>query len=224
MMEYLQEYVPSLIASTILLIIVTYFTNNIVAGLGIFTASLVSIQFLINRYENRIEAEIEVKISKADEETELLVSIINKGGKTIYLKSGGIIIKEGLIFDFDEKIQPKKTTQSSGENVSEKKPVSRKSVMGWPGISLPTFPKIDIPEIVMPTWIPPFFPKTLNPGQSITIYRNVRDIFSFLVANEWNQSDLYFKGFFKDQLNREYTSPDYLKYSIRELWDLVKKT
>jgi hypothetical protein len=203
--------------------IVTYVTNNIVAGFGIFTASLVSIQFLINRYENRIETEIEVKISKADEENELLVSIINKGGKTIYLKSGGIIIKEGLIFDFDEKIKPKKTTQSTGENVGDKKPATRMSVTGWPGISLPIIPKFEMPEIVMPDLSTPFFPDTLNPGQSITIYRTVKDIFSFLVANEWEESDIYFKGFFKDQLNREYTSPDYLKYSIKDLWDLMKK-
>lgn len=222
-MKYLQEFVPSLIASTILLMIVTYATNNIVAGLGIFTASLVSIQFLINRYENRIETEIEVKISKTDEDNELLVSIINKGGKTIYLKSGGIIIKEGLIFDFDEKIKPKKTTQSSGENVNEKKPATRMSVPGLPGISLPIIPIIEMPEIVMPDLSTPFFPDTLNPGQSITIYRKVKDIFSFLAANEWKESDFYFKGFFKDQLNREYTSPDYLKYSLKELLDLMKK-
>jgi hypothetical protein len=224
-MKYLLQFFPAFIASIILLLIVTYFTNNLVAGIGIFTASLVSIQFLLNRYENRIDTEIEVKISKIDTKNELIVSIINKGGKTLYLKSGGIFIKDGLTFDFDDKIKYKKTTQDNGAKVEKTKSATRMSVKGLLGVTIPIIPKIEMPEMIMPDmseliW-KPFFPTTLNPGQSKTIYRDVKDILSFLAANNWKEPDIYFKGFFKDQLNREYASPDYLKYSMRELFDLV---
>ncbi|MFA4850531.1 MAG: hypothetical protein WC626_12460 [Methanoregula sp.] len=211
-MKYLNEFIFSFFFSIILSITVIYFTNNIVAGIGIFTALLVSSQFLLNRYENRIDVQIDAKIKKQDTNFQLSISIINKGGKTIYLKSGGIITNDSLIFDFDDKKrESKKITQTN--DVVEKKPKQKEP---W-AINIPELIPIDFST----TFVMPLFPFTLNPGQSMTISRDFADILEFLKEKDRQGSNLLeFKGFFRDQLNREYISESV--YNFKELFDLAK--
>jgi len=156
-MKYLKEFILSFFTSIILSTIGVYITNNIVAGIGIFTASLVSSQFLLNRYENRIDVKIEAKITQYQTEKRLSVSIINKGGKTIYLKSGGIITQDRLILDFDD-VNKKIRKNNNADTV-----VENKSRQNNPLGILKMMEPLALNSVM--SFVKPYFPFTLNPGQ-----------------------------------------------------------
>lgn len=184
-MKYSLEIFLSIILSLILAMVANFFTCNIVLSASIFTASLVTIQFLINRYENRLDVIVKMQIIK-DNNNEFLVSIKNNGGKTLYLESGGIKTKEGVIVDFDEQVKQDRES----------------------------------PFYICPR---PMLPYTLNPGQSKNVYRSISDVLRLLKQYNFNFStDLEIKGFFKDQLDRTYEAPQFEKYNIEKLFEMIE--
>jgi hypothetical protein len=199
-MKYYYELFLSIITSLVFSIIAYYFTNNIVVIAAVFTASLVTIQFLLNRYENRMDVIVEMGIEMYDDKNGFFISIKNNGGKTLYLNSGGIITKEGIIVDFDDKVE------YDGEVVEKQK-------IGF--LSLPlVFPK-------MPK-LPQLIPNYLNPGQSKKIRITMLEFLSLLRKNNWQfATEIEIKGFFKDQLDRTYKTSQFDKYDMKNLFELA---
>jgi len=67
----------------------------------------------------------------------------------------------------------------------------------------------------------PQFPLDLNPRQANKISREIRDVFLLLEEKGFQLSSfMEFKGFFRDQLNREYLS-DFMRYHTGELIDIA---
>jgi len=145
--------------------------NNIAASISIFAAILVVIQFILNRYENRVEISLKMHLEVDDNGPFLRISITNSGGKTIYLKSGGIISEEKIKVDFDAEVPNNRPLFSANlRNI---------------------------------------FPFDLMPGQTKTIRKETYKILLLLKEKEWRICENFtLKGYFIDQLNREYfTNP-----------------
>jgi len=64
MLKYLREIVISDIVAIILCAVTIFFTSNVIAGISVFTAVLVTINFVLNRYETRKDASVKLKLSR----------------------------------------------------------------------------------------------------------------------------------------------------------------
>ena len=208
MSKYLREIFISVIVSSILFAAVTFFTGSIVAGISVFTAVLVTINFILNRYETRNDATVELKITHKENTSFFSVSIVNTGGKIIYLDKGGVKTKDGTIVDFDE--EPKTETVVKTE---PKKPKT-----GFPFLNNP-LDSLDY-NLKMPKLkIPAFF--IVNPGDAKFIRKEAWEVISLLIDKKVQSSEtLELKGFFTDQLNHEYES-EWLQFNTKTLVDTV---
>jgi hypothetical protein len=194
MLKYKREIFVSIIVSGILFAIVTTVTGSIVAGISVFTAVLVTINFILNRYETRNEATVELKITVKDKIPYLSVSIVNTGGKTIYLDKGGIETKEGVIIDFDEEPKPELITKPE-----PKKPKSAFPFLYNPldslnyNLKMPKF-KISAFSIV-------------NPGDAKSERKEVNEVIALFIEKKVAITENFeLKGYFTDQLNHRYES------------------
>jgi len=210
MLKYLQEIFISVVVSIILFAVVTFFTGNIVAGISVFTAVLVIINFILNRYETRNDATVELKITNKEKTPFFSISIVNTGGKTIYLDNGGVKTKDGTIVDFDE--EPK------NEIVVKKEP--KKHKMGFPFLDNPPDSleyNLKIPKLKIPA------SSIVNPGDAKSDRKEVWEVLSLLTDKKVQPSAiLELKGFFNDHLNHEYES-EWVRFDIQTLIQEMKK-
>ncbi|MFA6362895.1 hypothetical protein [Methanoregula sp.] len=205
MLKYLREIFISVIVSIILFAVVTFFTGSVVAGISVFTAVLVTINFILNRYETRNDATVELKITNKENTPFFSVSIVNTGGKIIYLDKGGVKTKEGIIVDFDEEVKT--------EIVAKKEPKKPKS--SFPFLdSLPDY-NLKLPALKLPA----FF--IVNPGDAKTFSKKGAEVLTLLTNKKVQPSKiLELKGFFTDQLNHEYES-EWVQFDVKPLVESI---
>jgi hypothetical protein len=205
MLKYLREIFISVIVSSILFAVVTFFTGSIVAGISVFTAVLVTINFILNRFETRNDATVELKITNKENTSFFSVSIVNTGGKIIYLDKGGVKTKEGTIVDFDEEVKT--------EIVVKKDPKKPRSSISFLDSHLDY--NLKLPAIKLPA----FF--IVNPGDAKSIRKEAWEVISLLIDKKAQSSEtLELKGFFTDQLNHEYES-EWVQFNTKMLVDSV---
>jgi len=207
MPKYLLEILLSAIVSIILFGVTIYFTGNVFAGISVITAALVIINFVLNRYETRNEASVELKIIEKENTHFFLVSIANTGGKTIYLDKGGVKTKENIVVDFDE------------VNVEiPVKPKPKKSNSGFPFL----VPELELNLRPLPA-IKPFLSHVVNPGSAQGTRKEVWKVIWHLIDRKSPSCEiLELKGFFTDQLNQQYES-GWMQFDSKSLVDLAKK-
>jgi hypothetical protein len=206
MLKYLREIFISVEVSIILFIVVTFFTGSIVAGISVFTAVLVTINFILNRYETRNDAIVELKITKKENIPFFSISIINTGGKTIYLEKGGVKTKEGTIVDFDEEVKPH----------VKKEPEKPKSI--FPILdTLNSFNyNLKIPKFKHPASY------IVNPGAAQSMSKEGWEVISLLIEKKDQSGEpLELKGFFTDQLNHQYESEEWLQLDTKAVVELI---
>ena len=194
MIKYEREIFVSIIISGILFAIVTIFTGSIIAGISIFTAVLVTINFILSRYETRNEATVELKITVKDKIPYLSLLIVNTGGKTIYLDKSGIVTNDGVVIDFDEEPKPELIT----------KPEPKKPKTAFPFLSTSLESQnynLKTPKFKAPTF------SLVNPGDAKSERKEVTEVIELFIEKKVALTeDFELKGFFTDQLNHRYES------------------
>lgn len=117
------------------------------------------------------------------------IKLANTGGKTIYLKSGGIITDDGIFIDFDE----------DPEDYNDADSDIPFNFLGYPNVK------------IRPLYNPDnyYFPASVNPGDAKSITIDNYDLLKLLFKNGYSEKPyISFKGIFFDQFNQEYSSKD----------------
>ncbi|WP_292370945.1 hypothetical protein [Methanoregula sp. UBA64] len=215
--KYLLQIIGSIIVSLILFICIFYYTGNIVASISVITLVLVVISFIIGRYENRTDAIVDLKFIEKDKFHFFEVSIVNTGGKTIYLDKCGVKTKNGIIIDFDEEppydLPPK-----------PKKPANKNPTLNNLSYTL----DLPVTEIVMPK-IKPFMASIVNPGNAQNDRKELWEVLELIgdkiILNKKNLVGevLELKGFVTDQLHNEYESEEWIQFNSQMLTELAQQ-
>jgi hypothetical protein len=218
MPKYLLEIIISVIVSIILFAVIFYYTGNIVASISVITLVLVSISFIIGRYENRTDAIVDLELIEKGKTHHFVLSITNTGGKTIYLDKCGVKTKDGIIIDFDEEppynLPPKP---------KPKKPTTGNPLLDSMNYNLNPLPA----NIVMPK-IKSFMASIANPGNAQDERKELWEVLALLndkiIINKKATVGkiLELQGFFIDQLNHEYES-EWIQFDSQMLTELVKQ-
>lgn len=207
MLKYLREILISAIVGSILCVVTIFFTSNVIAGISVLTAVIVIINFILNRYETRNEASVELKIIESGKTHSFLVSIVNTGGKTIYLDKCGMKTKGGIIIDFDEEVNVK----------LQKKSKQKISKFGFPSLMDDMEFNFELPKIK------PIGADVVNPGNAKDTRKEVWEVLHLLLDKKAPPCEiLEVKGFFTDQLNQEYES-EWMKFTSASLIETAKK-
>lgn len=217
MPKYLLEILISVIVSVILFVGIFYYTGNIVASISVITLVLVSISFVIGRYENRTEAIVDLEFIEREKIHFFVVSITNTGGKTIYLDRCGVKTKNGIIIDFDEEppynLPPKP---------KPKKPTTGNLLLDNLNYNLNLLPA----KMVMPK-IKSFMASIVNPGNAQNDRKELWEVLALIGDKVTNNKKapvgkiLELKGFFTDQLNNEYESEEWIQFNSQMLTELM---
>ncbi|MFA5331468.1 MAG: hypothetical protein WC342_03735 [Methanoregula sp.] len=215
MPKYLLEIIISIIVSLILFIGIFYYTGNIVASISVITLVLVVISFIIGRYENRTDAIVDLKFIEKDKFHFFVVSIVNTGGKTIYLDKCGVKTKNGIIIDFDEDppydLLPKPKKRTTGNPLYDNLNYSLN-----PPLANVVMPKI---KSIMATIV--------NPGSSQSDRKELWEFLALIsekvTSNKRITDDgmLELKGFVLDQLHNEYESSEWMQFNFQMLIKLM---
>jgi hypothetical protein len=207
MLKYLREILISAFVGIILCVVTIFFTSNVIAGVSVLTAAIVIINFTLNRYETRNEASVELKIIESGKTHSFLVSIVNTGGKTIYLDKGGMKTKGGIIIDFDEEVNVK----------LQKKSKPKTSNFGFPSLMDGVEYNLELPKIK------PLGSDIVKPGNAQGTRKEVWEVIYLLLDKKAPACEiLELKGFFTDQLNQEYES-EWMIFTIASLLETAKK-
>jgi hypothetical protein len=207
MLKYLQEILFSALIGIILCGVTIFFTSNVIAGISVLTAVIVIINFILNRFETRNEASVELKIIDSGKTHSFLVSIVNTGGKTIYLDKGGIKTKGGIVIDFDEVVNVK----------LQKKSKPKTSKFGFSSLMDEVEYNLELPKIK------PIGSDIVKPGNAQGTRKEVWEVLYLLIDKKAPPCEtLELKGFFTDQLNQEYES-EWMKFSSASLIETTKK-
>jgi hypothetical protein len=212
MTKYLKEITISLVVSIVAFAVVAYTSGNIIASISVFTAVLVTINFILNRYESRNEAIVYFELINDDEgKPKFSVSLVNTGGKTIYFDTVGLKMRDGTIIDFDDDWRDK-----------EPPPPPEKPKINRFGFSIPTLTMPMLRTPVLPTIRPiGFF--SIYPGDARTVSKKVYDVLQLLRSKNYQfQDTLEIQGIFIDRLNYEHIS-EWKQFNLKELFDSIKK-
>jgi len=207
MLKYLQEILISCVVAIIFCAITIFFSGNVIAGISVFTAVLVTFNFVLSRYETRTEAPVELKVIERDNTHFFLVSITNTGGKTIYLDKGGVKTKDGIIVDFDEEVSVR----------LPEKPEPKKSKYGF--LSIMDDLHLNLKPLPM---IKSHWANIVQPGDAQNTRKEVWKVLSLLIDKKTPPGEkLELKGFFTDQLNHEYES-EWMQFNRVSLVEIAK--
>ena len=207
MLKYLQEILISCVVAIILCAITILFIGNVIAGISVFTAVLVTFNFVLNRYETRKEAPVELKIIERDKTHFFLVSIVNTGGKTIYLDKGGVKTKDGIIVDFDEEVSFRLPEKAE----------PKKSKSGF--LSFINDLPLNLKPLPM---IKRQGANIVQPGDAQNTRKEVWKVLSLLIDKKTPSGEKFeLKGFFTDQLNHEYES-GWMQFNRVSLVEMAK--
>ena len=202
----------SIFIASILPAIIIYYTGNVLAGVSVFTAVLVFINFGISRVEARNDYKMEFKFVEKGDFHSFVVSISNTGGKTIYLANGGVKTKEGAIVDFNEIIDIDLSPRPQKSN-------NTRSFL---------IPQLEFHEELFNRRmqkIKPIGSDIVQPGRSNTIQIELWEFIALLLQKQKNlDSDIIeLKGFFTNQLNEEYESDEWMQFNLPSLCVIAKK-
>lgn len=215
MPKYLLQIIISIIVSLILFIGIFCYTGNFFASISVITLVLVVISFIISRYENRTEAIVELKFIEKDKFHFFVVSIVNTGGKTIYLDKCGLKTKSGIFIDFDEEppydLPPKPKKRTTGNPLFD----NSRYTLNPP-----------LANMVMPK-IKPVMASIVNPGNSQSDRKELWEVLALISkrgTSNKKESDggiLELKGFVIDQLRNEYESNEWMQFNFQMLIELM---
>lgn len=193
--RYQFRIIIALLISSISYLTVSYIKSDFFVGLSIFSAVFLTIQFIFYCYDNRIDCITKTNVYRSDssKKNRTSIKIINTGGKTLHLKSGGIITEDGFFIDFDE--DPETYDDDNSTNSSD-------SIFGT-----------HIGKIrPMPNY---FFPVSISPGDAKSCSIDNMDILKLLLKHKWaERGDLSMKAVFYNQFDEELSSEEFHEYEI----------
>lgn len=163
-------------------------------GTSIFSAVFLTIQFIFYCYDNRIDWITKTNVYRSDssKKNRTSIKIINTGGKTLHLKSGGIITEDGVFIDFDEDPE---TYDDDATNPAD-------SIFG-----------IHIGKIrPTPNY---FFPASISPGDAKTCSIDNMEILKLLKKHKWaGKNKLSMKAVFYNQFDEELSSEEFCEHEL----------
>ena len=164
-------------------------------GISIFSAVFLTIQFIFYCYDNRIDWITKTNVYRSDssKKNRTSIKIINTGGKTLHLNSGGIITDDGIFIDFDE----------DPETYDDDNPTNPLDSMFGAHIG-----KIR----PMPNYI---FPASISSGDAKSCSIDNMDLLMLLMKHKWaDRSKMSMKAVFYNQLDEELSSEEFHEYEL----------